>query len=412
MLKQSNAKKNCVEKTRCLKMLKKNAFLKNSKIELILILCLFVFRDNLRFNVFIKGFIFPEERVTKSFIFQPSINSFDDIKPQDDQRLNKEGGSLEKAPKMYEKNILNFRKEINDCEEEFNAIFESFLNGESLIEVDNSRAILVLEELEGFDFRNEFYKKEYKKGVEVSPCSNQSNIVLLNQVFSENSLDSWDNETLQKMRRVLIIIILLFSSYYTQSQNDIIQDSINNNWILSGKFTFLGNQSSYSYWTAGGQTSVSGTIKIDYDFNYDKNGWNWDTKLITAYGLNSVGGSKFLKKTDDKFEINSLLGKKFNNNLIGNWSYSSFVNFKTQWTKGYRFRKNSQGEEERSELTRFFSPAYGKDHGWNFGAGRNRKTKAGTDERNPGKPGPHASRADCSGPWPLCPCGALSRRQY
>tara|TARA_Y100001958_G_C20891064_1_gene317220 strand:- start:31 stop:648 length:618 start_codon:yes stop_codon:yes gene_type:complete len=108
---------------------------------------------------------------------------------------------------MYKKNILNFRKEINDCEEEFNAIFESFLNGESLIEVDNSRAILVLEELEGFDFRNEFYKKEYKKGVEVSPCSNQSNIVLLNQVFSENSLDSWDNETLQKMRRVLTRIL-------------------------------------------------------------------------------------------------------------------------------------------------------------------------------------------------------------
>ena len=120
----------------------------------------------------------------------------------------------------------------------------------------------------------------------------------------------------------------------------------------------MGNQSSYSYWTAGGQTSVSGTIKIDYDFNYDKNGWNWDTKLITAYGLNSVGGSKFLKKTDDKLEINSLLGKKFTNNLIGNWSYSSFINFKTQWTKGYRFRKNSEGQEERTELTRFFSPAY------------------------------------------------------
>ena len=185
----------------------KKSFKLNLILGFILILCLFVFRDNLRFNVFIKGFIFPEERVTKSFIFQPSINSFDDIKPQDDQRLNKDGGALEKAPKMYKKNILNFRKEINDCEEEFNAIFESFLNGESLIEVDNSRAILVLEELEGFDFRNEFYKKEYKKGVEVSPCSNQSNIVLLNQVFSENSLDSWDNETLQKMRRVLTRIL-------------------------------------------------------------------------------------------------------------------------------------------------------------------------------------------------------------
>ncbi len=160
------------------------------------------------------------------------------------------------------------------------------------------------------------------------------------------------------MKSLLVVIILFFSLNNTQSQNDKVQDSIDNSWLLSGKFTFLGNQSSYSYWTAGGQTSVSGTIKIDYDFNYDKNGWNWDTKLITAYGLNSVGGSKFLKKTDDKLEINSLLGKKFTNNLIGNWSYSSFINFKTQWTKGYRFRKNSEGQEERTELTRFFSPAY------------------------------------------------------
>ena len=160
------------------------------------------------------------------------------------------------------------------------------------------------------------------------------------------------------MKRLLFITILLFSLNNIHSQNDKVQDSINNSWVLSGKFTFLGNQSSYSYWTAGGQTSVSGTIKIDYDFNYERNGWNWDTKLITAYGLNSVGGSKFLKKTDDKLEINSLLGKKFTNNLIGNWSYSSFINFKTQWTKGYRFRKNSEGEEERTELTRFFSPAY------------------------------------------------------
>ena len=160
------------------------------------------------------------------------------------------------------------------------------------------------------------------------------------------------------MNRSILFFIIFFNLINLHAQKEIKKDSLETNWNLSGKFTFLGNQSSYSYWTAGGQTSVSGTIKIDYDFNYDKDGWNWDTKLITAYGLNSIGGSKFLKKTDDKLEINSLLGKKFTNNLIGNWSYSSFINFKTQWTKGYRFRKNSQGEEERTELTRFFSPAY------------------------------------------------------
>ena len=93
---------------------------------------------------------------------------------------------------------------------------------------------------------------------------------------------------------------------------------LKSNWNNSGKFTFLGNQSSYSYWTAGGQTSLSGTIKIDYDFNFENNGWNWDTKVITAYGINSIGGSKYLKKTDDRLEVNSLLGKKFTNGFIRN----------------------------------------------------------------------------------------------
>ena len=161
------------------------------------------------------------------------------------------------------------------------------------------------------------------------------------------------------MSKLTFNIFFLFLILNVLSQEKAIDSTnVKNNWTKSGNFTFLGNQSSYSYWTAGGQTSISGTIKIDYDFNYENNGWNWDTKVITAYGLNSIGGSKYLKKTDDRFEINSLLGKKFTNNLIGNWSYSSFINFKTQWTKGYRYRKNSNGEEERSELTRFFSPAY------------------------------------------------------
>ena len=161
------------------------------------------------------------------------------------------------------------------------------------------------------------------------------------------------------MSKLIFNIFFLFLILNVLSQEKAIDSTnVKNNWNKSGNFTFLGNQSSYSFWTAGGQTSISGTIKIDYDFNFENNGWNWDTKVITAYGLNSIGGSKYLKKTDDRFEINSLLGKKFTNNLIGNWSYSSFINFKTQWTKGYRYRKNSNGEEERSELTRFFSPAY------------------------------------------------------
>ena len=180
------------------------------KLSLILvfltILCLFTFGDGLSFKIFIKEVIFPKERVSKNFIFKPSPNSnrVNDINPE----YNNKDVKVEGIRKLPKKSILDIRKEIKDCEAEFNAIFEPFLFGENPIDVDNSRAILVIEELENFDFRNDFYKKEYRKDAEVSPCSNQSNIVLLNQVFSENALDSWDNDTLQKMRRVLTGLLI------------------------------------------------------------------------------------------------------------------------------------------------------------------------------------------------------------
>ena len=128
-------------------------------------------------------------------------------------------------------------------------------------------------------------------------------------------------------------------------------------WKNSGNALFLVNQSSFSNWTSGGQSSISGTLKIDYNFNYLDNGWDWDTKVISNFGLNKISGSDFLKKTDDRIEINSVLGKKFNNDIIGRWSYSSFFNFQTQFAKGYRFGRDANGNPNRTEKSRFFSPA-------------------------------------------------------
>ena len=128
-------------------------------------------------------------------------------------------------------------------------------------------------------------------------------------------------------------------------------------WKNSGNALFLVNQSSFSNWTSGGQSSISGTLKIDYNFNFSDNGWDWDTKVISNFGLNKISGSDFLKKTDDRIEINSVLGKKFNNDIIGRWSYSSFFNFQTQFAKCYRFGKDANGNPNRTEKSRFFSPA-------------------------------------------------------
>ena len=153
--------------------------------------------------------------------------------------------------------------------------------------------------------------------------------------------------------KIVHLLSLLFISTFLYSQDEI----ENNKWKNSGNATFLLNQSSFSNWTSGGQSSISGTLQVNYNFNYADNGWAWDTKLISNFGVNKISGSEFLKKTDDRIEINSVLGKKFNNDIIGKWSYSSFFNFQTQFAKGYRFGNDSNGNPNRTEKSRFFSPA-------------------------------------------------------
>ncbi|MDC0389888.1 DUF3078 domain-containing protein, partial [Flavobacteriaceae bacterium] len=150
------------------------------------------------------------------------------------------------------------------------------------------------------------------------------------------------------MKPLLNFAALLFCSILV-SQETLDTLKVKTNWKTNGNAIFLINQSSFSNWTSGGQSSVSGTLKINYNLNYFDNGWAWDTKILGAFGLNKISGSDFLKKTDDRIEINSVVGKKFNNDLIGKWSYSSFFNFQTQFAKGYRFGKDTNGNNIRTE---------------------------------------------------------------
>jgi len=156
------------------------------------------------------------------------------------------------------------------------------------------------------------------------------------------------------MNKLLILFINILLCFNSFSQT-ISQDSIKKEgWTKNGKLSFLVNQTAFSNWISGGENSISGTLAIDYNLNYFKNGWAWDTKVIGAFGINKNSDSKYAKKTDDRFEINSLIGKNFTEEL----SYSSFINFKTQFARGYKYSNNEEGVEQRNETTRFFSPAY------------------------------------------------------
>ena len=135
-----------------------------------------------------------------------------------------------------------------------------------------------------------------------------------------------------------------------QTQPDTIKS-----WKTKGNFSLLINQSSFSNWASGGENNISGTVGVNYDFNYKKDDITWDNKLIASYGLVKTNNSSFEKKTDDRLEFNSLLGKKIGE---GKWYYSAFLNFRTQFTDGYVYSRNAAGAEERTKNSGFMSPGY------------------------------------------------------
>lgn len=145
------------------------------------------------------------------------------------------------------------------------------------------------------------------------------------------------------MRKVLLLFCLVTFSALAQ---EAAVDSTKH-WTKKGTFTVLANQSSFNNWLAGGQNNFAGNAGINYDFNYKNNDWNWDNKLIVAYGLTKIKDAD-TQKTDDRIEFNSLLGKK----ASGYWFYSAFFNFKTQMDTGL------DPETRTTKISHFFSPAY------------------------------------------------------
>lgn len=89
-----------------------------------------------------------------------------------------------------------------------------------------------------------------------------------------------------------------------------------------GNTRFNFNQAYFSNWISGGESALTFLYGLDYNFNYsDRKGLVWDTNLSLSIGTTYISGSEFLKKADDRLEINSLLGQQINQF----WNYSSFL---------------------------------------------------------------------------------------
>lgn len=155
------------------------------------------------------------------------------------------------------------------------------------------------------------------------------------------------------MKKLALFLLTLSFTAVNAQEAETKTDTVSP-WKSKGNASLLLNQSNFSNWAAGGENNLSGNIGINYDLNYKKDDWTWDNKLMASYGLVKTNNSPFEKKTDDRLEFNSILGKK----ATGQWSYSAFLNFRTQFTKGYIYGKDENGAETRTENTGFLSPGY------------------------------------------------------
>ena len=145
------------------------------------------------------------------------------------------------------------------------------------------------------------------------------------------------------MKKLTFLFVALLICTLTFSQEK--EEEPKDGWKRSGNISFLINQSAFDNWIAGGNSNITGTVGVNYDFNYKKGDINWDNKLILAFGLTKIKGED-VQKSDDRIDWNSLLGKK----ASGYWFYSAFLNFKTQFADDL--------DSDTDGPTKFLSPGY------------------------------------------------------
>lgn len=173
------------------------------------------------------------------------------------------------------------------------------------------------------------------------------------------------------MKKYILLTISLFilNQSFSQDSDKVATDSIKYGWDTEGKITLQFNQTGYSDWQPGGDSSYSTSVSVNYDFNYEAETWSVDNKLISSFGTTWTEDDGN-RKTDDRFELNTIYTR---NKKKKKWSVSAFMNFKTQFANGYDYEddyldQNPGASNEDFPTSGLFKPAY-----LSFGPGYYRK---------------------------------------
>ncbi|MBT8256231.1 MAG: DUF3078 domain-containing protein [Bacteroidia bacterium] len=157
------------------------------------------------------------------------------------------------------------------------------------------------------------------------------------------------------MRNLLLMAAMVAFTFSGVAQ-DTEEETPKQGWTKAGNISLLFSQAAFNdEWTGGGTSNYAANLVLAYDANLRRGKITWDNRVMADYGITKTRDQEFTRKTSDRLELNSIVGKQISES---NWFYSFFMNFKTQMTSGYAFGKDAMGEEIRTETTKLFSPAY------------------------------------------------------
>ena len=157
------------------------------------------------------------------------------------------------------------------------------------------------------------------------------------------------------MRKLLLAGVLTVQAGFLFAQEDKGKTEKKEGWKGSGTFQVLFNQAAFNAeWQGGGSSNYAGNISISYDLNYSKGRLTWDNKFLGDYGMTKIKDEDWSRKTNDRLELNSVVGYKLNKET--KWSYSFFLNFRTQFAQGYEY--DDTYPDGRKKYTEFMSPGY------------------------------------------------------
>ena len=150
------------------------------------------------------------------------------------------------------------------------------------------------------------------------------------------------------MRKIIFMACILVSSSLFG------QDSDTTYWRKSFTGGLNFNQATFSdNWTAGGVNSIGLNALTNYKANYLRGKESWDNEIDLLFGFINNAGTGYRKNNDRIF-----LDTKYGHALSSKWNTFGSLNIQTQFSKGFRYDRDSLDREVATLVSAFLAPGF------------------------------------------------------